>query len=48
MTEIMTEIEKTVETLLKKATAAPRSEMAMKFTQAALNAAHIKHALDKH
>jgi hypothetical protein len=44
----MTEVEKTVNALLAKAVKAVRSDDAMRFAQAALNAAHIKHALDQH
>ena len=41
----MTEIQKTVNALLNKAAQAQRSEDALRFSQAALNAAHVKHAL---
>jgi hypothetical protein len=44
----MTEVQKTVDALLIKAAQAQKSEDAMRFSQAALNAAHIKHALDQH
>ena len=44
----MKELQKTVDTLLEKATAAHGSADALRFSQAALNAAHTKHALDKH
>ena len=39
------ELKNQVETLIKKATAAEKSEDALRFSQAALNAAHTKHAL---
>ena len=41
----MTDLQKTVDTMLDKAAAAERSEDALRFSQAALNAAHTKHAL---
>lgn len=41
----MTSINETVDSLLVKATSAAKSEDALRFTQAALNAAHVKHAL---
>lgn len=44
----MTEVQETVDVLLVKAAQAQRSEDAMRFSQAALNAAHVKHALDQH
>lgn len=44
----MKEVQTTVETLLKRAMDARNSDDAMRFTQAALNAAHIKYALEKH
>lgn len=43
----MKEIEVTVEALLKRAMQAFDSNDALKYSQAALNAAHVKHALDK-
>lgn len=44
----MKEIEKTVIALLNLAMQAQMSGDALRFSQAALNAAHVKHALDKH
>ena len=44
----MKEIEQTVEALLKRTMTALDANDALKFSQAALNAAHVKHALDKH
>ena len=44
----MTEVEKTVNALLKKAALTNQAHEAMQFAQAALNAAHVKHALAKH
>jgi len=41
----MTELQNTVYSLLNKAALANRSEDALRFSQAALNAAHTKHAL---
>lgn len=41
----MTDLKKTVEKLLEKATSADKSEDALRFSQAAVNAAHTKHAL---
>ena len=43
----MTDLQKTVDTLLAKATSAHDSGDALRFSQAALNAAHTKHALAK-
>jgi hypothetical protein len=43
----MKDIQETVEVLLAKARNAANCAEAMQFTQAALNAAHIKHALEK-
>lgn len=43
----MTEVQKTVKVLLAKAANAHQSDDAMRFSQAALNAAHVKHALNK-
>ena len=42
----MTELQKTVDALLKKAMDSYESENALRYSQAALNAAHTKHALD--
>ena len=42
----MTEVQKTVDALLKMAAQAQRADDAMRFSQAALNAAHVKHALE--
>jgi hypothetical protein len=44
----MKELQKTVDALLEKAGNAHDSADALRFSQAALNAAHTKHALDKH
>jgi hypothetical protein len=44
----MTELQKTVDELLKKAAASDKSEDAVRFAQAALNAAHTHHALVDH
>lgn len=44
----MKDIIETVEVLLAKARKTVNPNEAMQFTQAALNAAHVKHALDKH
>ena len=44
----MTELQKTVDALLKKARDAYESKNALRYSQAALNAAHTKHALDGH
>lgn len=44
----MKELQKTVDALLEKACNAPNSADALRFSQAALNAAHTKHALNKH
>ena len=44
----MQEVNQTVSTLLEKAAQAKNSDDAMRFSQAALNAAHIKYALEKH
>lgn len=41
----MSDLQKTVDQMLDKAAAADKSEDALKFSQAALNAAHTKHAL---
>lgn len=41
----MSELQKTVDEMLKKAAKADKSEDALRFSQAALNAAHTKHAL---
>lgn len=41
----MTELKQTVDKLLDKAAAADKSEDALRFSQAAVNAAHTKHAL---
>ncbi len=38
-------VQKTVEALLAKAAKAQRADEAMRFSQAALNAAHVKHAM---
>ena len=43
----MQDVIETVEVLLAKARKAASCSEAMQFTQAALNAAHIKHALEK-
>lgn len=43
----MTEVQKIVDTLLEQAARATKSEDALRFSQAALNAAHTKHALGK-
>ncbi len=42
----MTELQKTVDALLAKAVKAHDSADALRFSQAALNAAHTMHALD--
>jgi len=39
------DLQQKVDTLINKATAAEKSEDALRFSQAALNAAHTKHAL---
>jgi hypothetical protein len=44
----MTELQKTVDALLEKAIQAQGSADALRYSQAALNAAHTQHALDKH
>jgi hypothetical protein len=41
----MTDLQKTVNILLEKASKTDKSDDALKFSQAALNAAHTKHAL---
>lgn len=41
----MTELQQTVDKMLVKAAAAEKSEDALRFSQAALNAAHTKHAM---
>ena len=41
----MTDLQAKVDKLLDKATEAQKSEDALRFSQAALNAAHTKHAL---
>lgn len=41
----MNDLQTKVNELLAKAAAAPKSEDAIRFSQAALNAAHTKHAL---
>lgn len=41
----MTELKQTVDKLLHKAASAEKSEDALRFSQAAVNAAHTKHAL---
>jgi hypothetical protein len=41
----MSEIEKQVSALIEKAVQAETAETAVKYAQAALNAAHTKHAL---
>lgn len=41
----MNDIEKQVEKLIVKAVESDKSEDALRFSQAALNAAHTKHAL---
>jgi len=41
----MDDLQNTINALLKKATDAERSEDALRFSQAALNAAHTKHAM---
>ncbi len=41
----MSDLQKKVDELIAKATAADKSEDALRFSQAALNAAHTKHAL---
>ena len=41
----MTDVKEVVETLLEKASKAVDANEALKFSQAALNAAHTKHAL---
>lgn len=43
----MTEIQKIVDTLLEKAAQTEKSDEALRFSQAALNAAHTKHVLSK-
>jgi uncharacterized protein YecT (DUF1311 family) len=43
-----TELNKTVDALLKKAAETDKPDEALKFSQAALNAAHTKHALIDH
>lgn len=43
----MNDLQKTVDDLLKKAIEAKTSDDALRFTQAALNAAHTKRALAK-
>ena len=43
----MTDIQKIVITLLAKAAKAHQSDEALRFSQAALNAAHVKHLMDK-
>lgn len=44
----MTDLQKTVDALLKKAVATDKPDEALKFSQAALNAAHTMHALIDH
>lgn len=41
----MSDLEDNVQKLLKKAADAERSEDALRFSQAALNSAHTKHAM---
>lgn len=41
----MSELEEQVHTLIEKAVQAETAETAVKYSQAALNAAHTKHAL---
>lgn len=41
----MTDLQRYVDVLLDKARTAEKSEDALRFSQAALNAAHTKHAL---
>ena len=41
----MTDLKQKVDMMLEKAASAEKSEDALKFSQAALNAAHTKHAL---
>jgi precorrin isomerase len=41
----MSELENQVNELIVKATGTPKSEDALRFSQAALNVAHTKHAL---
>lgn len=42
----MTDIKQIVDTLLEKAAKTEKSDEALRFSQAALNAAHTKHALN--
>ncbi len=44
----MAELQKTVNALLNKALKTHDSADALRYSQAALNAAHTQHALDKH
>lgn len=39
------DIEKQIDVLIEKAVSAQKSEDALRFTQAALNAAHVKYSL---
>lgn len=41
----MTDLQNRVDAMLSKAASAEKSEDALRFSQAALNAAHTKHAL---
>lgn len=41
----MSDLQKNVDVLVSKAVSADKSEDALRFSQAALNAAHTKHAL---
>lgn len=41
----MSDLQKNVDSLIEKAASADKSEDALRFSQAALNAAHTKHAL---
>lgn len=43
----MTDLKQIVDTLLNKAAKTEKSEEALRFSQAALNAAHTKHALNR-
>jgi hypothetical protein len=43
----MSDLKTIVDELLEKAAKAEKSEDALRFTQAALNAAHTKHALEE-
>jgi hypothetical protein len=42
----MSDLQQTVDSLLKKAASTDKSDDALRFSQAALNAANTKHALD--